>query len=162
MKNSAAILIGVGAAAWFFTRYASPLPKGSYRITSKVGPRISPIDHVPVYHDGLDLGAVEGTPIYAVDGGVVSGRYYSESGGNVTQIDSPLSSTFFLGTSIRWLYLHQSSTAVNQGDVVKKGQLIGYVGNTGKRTTGAHLHLEANTKSGKVLDPIWLGVPIRG
>lgn len=143
---------------YYGTRYHRPLPRGVGTVTSRVGPRISPIKHVPVIHDGVDIGAPQGTPIYAVDGGIVSGVYYSNSGGNVVQIDAPWAP---LVGKVRWLYLHMMAPSpLRVGDRVTRGDTVGYVGSTGD-STGPHLHLEANRiPGGKVLNPITLGVPV--
>lgn len=149
-------LVGVAGIAYglsrVMSRYGSPFPRGTaFRVTSRVGPRTSPIDGTPVNHDGVDLGAPEGTPILSVSAGTVRAVYYSSSGGNVVEVQED--------RGIRWLYLHQSHTVARKGQQVRKGDLLGHVGSTG-RSTGPHLHLEANDAAGNVLDPIALGVPV--
>ena len=147
--------LGVYGALKLFGRYTLPFPPGtSYRITSLVGPRISPIDGTPVNHDGVDLGAPAGTEVRSVCHGTVHAVYYSASGGNVVEVEE-------MGRPIRWLYLHLSSSipASRKGSHIMKGEALGYVGSTG-RSTGPHLHLEANDADGRVLDPIALGVPL--
>lgn len=152
----ASVLIGGGLLylGWrvLNKRYGSPFPAGtSYRITSRVGPRTSPITGKPVVHDGVDLGAPYATPVLAVIGGTVSGVYFSTSGGNVVQVEGE--------DGIRWLYLHLARQDVARGAVVSKGDQLGLVGSTGN-STGNHLHLEANEPDGSYLDPIALGVPL--
>ena len=113
-----------------------PLP-GRYKISSLFGGRIDPINGRRDNHTGTDIPAPSGTPIYAAQDGIVttvnrnknssSYGYYciiNHGGGYVT------------------LYAHQCQVPiVNEGDTVSKGQVIGYVGTTG-RSTGNHLHFE--------------------
>ena len=95
-------------------------------------------DHISQYysagvHNGIDIWCAEGTPIVAIDGGVVvMARYtpYADTG-NYTVI--------YNGTCYME-YMHQSALAVSEGQTVSQGQVIGYVGNTGN-SYGAHLHL---------------------
>lgn len=106
------------------------------------------------FHTGADWAASTGTPIVAVVGGVVrqGGRGGSWGGayGNWTVIQ---------GTDgHQWLYAHQSSRKARLGQRVKAGQVIGYVGATGK-VTGPHLHLEKSRGPrwwyGNVIRPTW-------
>jgi murein DD-endopeptidase MepM/ murein hydrolase activator NlpD len=93
------------------------------------------------YHSGLDLYGGTGTPINAPASGRVVYTGLLEVRGNVTFIDH--------GWGVFTGYLHQSAIEVEQGDWVERGQLIGYVGGTG-RVTGPHLHWE-----------VWVGgVPV--
>lgn len=89
---------------------------------------------LPRVHRGVDIAAPYGTPIYAADSGtviqVVPMHY---SWGNYVQIDH--------GNGYKTLYAHMSSFAVQVGDTVTQGQLIGYVGSTGD-STGNHCHFE--------------------
>ena len=96
------------------------------------------------YHTGLDFAAPSGTPIHAIANGVVTSVGYDGAYGNKTVV------TLDDGTEL-W-FCHQTSFAVNQGDVVRAGQLIGYVGSTGN-VTGPHLHLEVRPGGGDPVDP---------
>lgn len=88
----------------------------------------------PGYHRGVDIAAPYGTPIYAADSGtVVAVVHMHYSWGNYVQIDH--------GNGYKTLYAHMSSFAVELGDTVTQGQVIGYVGNTGN-SYGNHCHLE--------------------
>lgn len=129
--------------------WAMPLAKGSYRITSPYGPR--PCNGCSKFHGGVDLGAPEGTPIYAAAAGRViwSGMYPSGSGGmetygNLIVIDH--------GGGVTTMYAHQSKLIAQRDAVVAGGQQIGAVGNTG-RSFGAHLHLETRIDGTRV-DPV--------
>lgn len=87
-------------------------------------------------HGGIDIAAKTGTPVVAADSGVVSiagRRADSASYGVFVRLHH--------GTRYRTIYAHLSKVAVKAGQTVKEGQVIGYVGNTG-RSYGAHLHFE--------------------
>jgi murein DD-endopeptidase MepM/ murein hydrolase activator NlpD len=121
----------------------TPLPKAKARVTSPFGMRIHPIFGIPMKHNGIDFGPGYGAEIYAADNGKVLMSDYNGSYGNyiLVQHNGQQSSA----------YAHLSKLAVRKGDVVKKGQIIGYVGSTG-RATGPHLHYEVRTK-GIPVDP---------
>ncbi len=111
-----------------------PLPANCVKINSFYGPRKDPITGKSANHSGTDIGgAPAGTEIYAAHGGVVLTSAHHSSYGNYVVISR--------GDGISTLYAHMSRRAVSVGDVVKQGQVIGYVGTTG-RSTGPHLHFE--------------------
>lgn len=93
------------------------------------------------YHPGVDFRARGGCPLYASDGGVVirSGNY--SDGGIGIEIKHLGCTTF---------YYHLQETKVNIGDIVKAGDLIGLCDNTGKYTTGDHLHFELRVNGEKI------------
>ncbi len=101
------------------------------RVSSEFGPRRSPFTGRPQFHDGIDIAAPRGTPIYATADGRVVRSTYQSGLGNLIVIDH--------GYDYQTLYGHLSGFAVSGNDQVVKGQLIGYVGNTGM-STGPHLH----------------------
>lgn len=105
--------------------FATPIRGAS--ITSEFGARWGRM------HEGIDYGAATGTPIYASDGGTVTLAGVYGGYGNCVEIKHSG------GYSTR--YGHMSRFAVSQGEKVYQGQVIGYVGNTG-RSTGSHLHFE--------------------
>lgn len=107
--------------------------KGRPEITSPFGWRTHPIYGDRRLHTGTDFGAPMGTPIYAIDAGIVIYEGYDSSYGNRIVIDH--------GGGISSWYAHMSAFTVKQGDTVTQGQQIGKVGSTGL-STGAHLHLE--------------------
>lgn len=127
--------------------YQWPLPSGNLRLTSAFGYRIHPVTYQPSNHTGIDVAASTGTPITACKGGQVITSVYGAgsfwSYGNYVVIDH--------GDGTTTLYAHMSSRAVREGDIVSQGQLIGYVGTTG-RTSGPHLHLEVRV-NGQRVDP---------
>jgi murein DD-endopeptidase MepM/ murein hydrolase activator NlpD len=98
------------------------------------GWRIHPIDKTKKWHNGIDLPAPTGTPIYAPMGGVVSHVSYDDTSGNYIKINHDGKEGIQ-----ETAYVHLSRTDVSPGDVVVEGQKIGEVGSTGA-STGPHLH----------------------
>lgn len=84
-------------------------------------------------HKGIDIPAPEGTPIFAAHDGMVLISGWNDSYGNQVLLDN--------GAGISTRYAHMSQTAVQAGEAVTTGQVIGYVGSTGE-STGSHLHFE--------------------
>ena len=113
-----------------------PLPVAG-TITSQFGHRIDPITGEVSSHTGTDIACAEGTPILAAADGVVTVANgldnWGGSYGYYIQIDH--------GGGLETLYAHCSSICVTTGQQVQAGQVIGYVGHTG-RATGSHLHFE--------------------
>jgi murein DD-endopeptidase MepM/ murein hydrolase activator NlpD len=102
------------------------------------------------FHAGLDQRGAEGMPIHAVTGGVVKiVRQFSLRGGTVA-IDH--------GQGLQSIYMHQSKLAVKEGDHVEAGDVIGYVGATG-RATGPHLHWTLYANGVPVNPGQWLKPP---
>ncbi|NLW91398.1 MAG: peptidoglycan DD-metalloendopeptidase family protein [Syntrophomonadaceae bacterium] len=95
-------------------------------------------------HRGIDVGVSYGTPIYAADGGVVYFSGYSGGYGYCVKIDH--------GNGLETNYAHCSKLVASSGQMVSKGQLIAYSGNSG-RSTGPHLHFEV-TSNGAYTNPI--------
>jgi murein DD-endopeptidase MepM/ murein hydrolase activator NlpD len=95
-------------------------------------------------HEGIDLGAPEGTPIRAAASGTVIYCGWESGYGNLTVIDH--------GGNLATAYGHQSSIAVTCGQQVAQGDVIGYVGSTG-HSTGPHLHFEVRI-NGSPVDPL--------
>ena len=116
------------------------------RIASGFGFRIDPIYKTRKSHMGLDFAAPSGTPIYATANGIVKFSGFSTSGyGNHVIINH--------GFGYETLYGHMVRVGATQGQQVKRGQVIGYVGSTGK-STGPHLHYEV-IKRGTKVDPVY-------
>lgn len=126
--------------------HITPLSKKDLeKIGSGFGIRIHPIFRVPMMHTGVDLSAQYGKPIYATGDGVVIRTEYSTGGyGLSVRIDH--------GYSYQTLYAHMSKILVSPGQTVKRGQLIGLVGNSG-RSTAPHLHYEVRI-NGKPVNPV--------
>jgi murein DD-endopeptidase MepM/ murein hydrolase activator NlpD len=115
------------------------------RIASGFGGRIDPIYKFEKFHAGLDFTAPQGTPIYATGNATVEIAEYSTTGyGNNIWLNH--------GYSYRTHYCHMLKLSVSKGQQVKRGQVIGYVGSTGK-STGPHCHYEVERK-GEKIDPI--------
>ena len=121
-----------------------PLPVAG-AITSQFGHRVDPITGEVSSHTGTDIACAEGTPILAAaDGTVTVANGLDSWGGSYgyyIQIDH--------GGGLETLYAHCSSICVATGQQVQAGQVIGYVGHTG-RVTGNHLHLEVRIDSNRV------------
>lgn len=115
------------------------------RIGSYFGYRTDPFYKVTKLHEGIDFTAPIGTDIYATGDGVVTETEYSKVGyGNFIVINH--------GFGYETKYAHLSKIMVKRGQKIKRGQVIGHVGNTGK-STAPHLHYEVH-KSGRPIDPI--------
>ena len=121
-----------------------PLPIAG-TITSQFGHRVDPITGEVSSHTGTDIACAEGTPILAAADGIVTVANGLDSWGGsygyYIQIDH--------GGGLETLYAHCSSICVATGQQVQAGQVIGYVGHTG-RVTGNHLHLEVRIDSNRV------------
>lgn len=116
------------------------------RLSSGFGRRIDPILKVKKMHAGTDFSAERGTPIYATADGTVNRARKDYTGlGHHIKIDH--------GFGFETLYGHMSRFAVKNGQKVKRGDIIGYVGNTGK-STAPHLHYEVHVK-GKAVNPVY-------
>lgn len=141
---------GIGAAAPFAGAVGRngllrPVPGP---ITSPFGRRFHPILHIWKLHDGTDFGASCGTPIRAAADGRVLRRTYDSGYGNRLMIDHGTLS----GRGFVTGYNHASRYTVSVGQSVRRGQVVGYVGNTGY-STGCHLHLMAWVNGG-ITDPM--------
>ena len=125
--------------------FALPLEPGTYRISSRFERRYIP--ELGIYgklHEAWDLAAAHGNPIFAVIEGIVQVGWDANGYGNYVTITHPD------GTKTR--YAHMSSVAVQSGQTVAKGEVIGYVGTTGS-STGNHLHFEIHNQAGVKIDP---------
>ena len=115
------------------------------RMASGYGYRIDPFTKMRTMHFGMDFSAKTGTPIYATgDGKVVRADNRAAGFGNHVRINH--------GFGYESIYAHMSRITVKRGYKVKRGDLIGYVGNTG-RSVAPHLHYEI-IKDGKKINPI--------
>ncbi|MGZ8545048.1 MAG: peptidoglycan DD-metalloendopeptidase family protein, partial [Flavisolibacter sp.] len=116
------------------------------RIASGFGYRIDPVYKTVKFHAGLDFTAPQGTPIYATADGTIRTAGLSDGGyGNYVVIDH--------GYGYETLYGHMVRIKARRGQRVKRGEVIGYVGSTGK-STGPHCHYEIH-KNGQKLDPVY-------
>lgn len=114
-------------------------------VASGFGYRIDPIYKTPKMHTGLDFAAAMGTPIYATADGVVESASFDDGGyGNHVVINH--------GYGYETLYGHMVRIKAHSGERVKRGQVIGWVGSTGK-STGPHCHYEVIRNNQKI-DPV--------
>ena len=120
-----------------------PVEAQDYRITSGFGWRRSPFTGLKEFHDGLDISAPMGTPIIAPGEGRVCQVGHDSQRGRYLQIDH--------GKLCITTYAHLSGFNVELGQEVKRGEIIAYMGDTG-RSTGPHLHYEIEIK-GKAVNP---------
>ncbi len=144
LRNSAlsgvaaqALSSGIGSAStltdWVRLADAPSLWPIMGRVTSSFGERTDPLAGEGEFHRGIDIAAPAGTAIHATGDGVVNFAGWSSGYGREVLLNH--------GHSITTLYAHMSSIAVIPGQTVTRGQIIGYVGVSG-RSTGAHLHYE--------------------
>lgn len=129
-----------------------PVP-GYVTITTRFGQIYNLVDPAGSAHTGADIagGSIMGKPIYAIEEGKVTTATYSNYGyGNYVIINHGKCTTD--NNNYISLYGHCSSLAVKPGEMVEKGQVIGYVGSTGN-STGPHLHLEIRI-NGALTDPL--------
>ena len=108
-------------------------PVKDVNLGSTFGWRIDPFTGRSALHTGLDFPAEPGTPIFAAAGGVVVTQEFHPQYGKMIEVDH--------GNDLITRYAHSSRVLVKKGDLIKRGQKIAEVGNTG-RSTGTHLHFE--------------------
>ena len=118
-------------------------------LASPYGMRIHPLEGIWKMHNGVDLAAPQGTPIYASRSGTVSAATYDSSSGYYVQINH--------GDGYRSIYMHMTHYVVGYGQYVSQGQVIGYCGSTGL-STGSHLHFGIS-KNGSYVNPAYY-IPI--
>lgn len=115
-------------------------------LSSTMGRRTDPMTGGDDYHPGLDIAGDRGQPVYATADGTVTHAARQGSYGNLIVIDH--------GFGLQTRYGHLSAFQVKAGDHVKRGDLIGRLGSTG-RSTGTHLHYEV-LANGRLLNPLRL------
>jgi murein DD-endopeptidase MepM/ murein hydrolase activator NlpD len=115
-------------------------------LSARYGMRSDPFTSQPDFHPGLDISADKGTPVYATADGTVDLAAWAGEYGNLIVVKH--------GFGIATRYGHLSKFLVKPGQKVRRGQLIAYVGATG-RATGSHLHYEV-TINGRLLNPLQL------
>ena len=116
-----------------------PIEKMS--LSSSYGMRVHPVTGKLARHNGVDIPAPYGTPIYATADGIVGRAQRLGGYGNYVEVEH--------GNAIQTRYGHMSSYIVVPGQSVKKGEVLGYVGSTG-RSTGNHLHYEVRIEGAPV------------
>jgi murein DD-endopeptidase MepM/ murein hydrolase activator NlpD len=113
--------------------------------SSSFGWRVDPFTRKKSFHHGLDISALPGTVVISPADGQVSRIYNDRRGGNILEISH--------GNGFMTIYGHLKDYNVRQGTKVKRGDVIAYVGNSG-RSTGPHLHYEVQV-DGKRMNPKW-------
>ena len=126
-------------------------PINGARLSSAFGMRKHPIDGYNKMHKGTDFAAPMGTPIMASGSGIITRARWCGGGGNCVKIKH--------NSTYQTIYAHMKSfgRGIREGIRVKQGQIIGYVGSTGK-STGPHLHYEV-VKNGKKINSQNLKLP---
>jgi murein DD-endopeptidase MepM/ murein hydrolase activator NlpD len=119
-------------------------PVDAMRLTSSFGSRSDPFTGRRARHNGIDIPGPVGTPIYATADGVVGRAQRLGGYGNYVEIEH--------GNSIQTRYGHLSAIAVTPGQRIRRGEILGYMGSTG-RSTGSHLHYEVRI-AGAPVNPI--------
>ncbi|MBB3938924.1 murein DD-endopeptidase MepM/ murein hydrolase activator NlpD [Novosphingobium fluoreni] len=122
----------------------SRTPLNGLTMTSNFGMRVHPVLGGMRAHKGVDLSAPVGTPIYATADGVVGKASWFGGYGLYVQLEH--------GNDLETRYGHMSRLAVAEGQHIHKGDVLGYVGTTG-RSTGPHLHYEVRV-NGVAVNPI--------
>lgn len=122
----------------------SRTPLAGVRLSSDYGMRVHPVTGGLRAHKGIDLAAPVGTPIYATADGTVSRASWFSSYGLYISVEH--------GGKLQTRYAHLSKLNVAEGQRVQKGDIIGFVGSTG-RSTGPHLHYEVRV-DGQAVNPI--------
>ncbi len=119
------------------------LNKDLTRTASGYGMRIDPIYQTPKFHAGMDFTAPIGSDVFATGNGIVTFTGWKQGYGNAIEISH--------GYGYETVYAHLNKIGVKRGTKVTRGDIIGFVGNTGK-STGPHLHYEVRYKN-KAVDP---------
>jgi len=121
-------------------------PKGnpaSGRITSPFGKRKDPFTGEMAFHSGIDISSSLGSPVRATADGVVNYSGWTQKNGYIVILEH--------GFGFSTIYAHNKSNKVKEGQSVKRGDIIGYVGSSGK-STGPHVHYEV-WKDGRAVNP---------
>lgn len=136
-----------------------PLPRTTFiwpvdgRVTSLFGPRINPVTkEFQSLHNGIDIAAPEGTPVKATADGIAYPTFNDPTSGNYVYIKHNGNSSS---------YAHLSGINIQKGQSVLQGDVIGWVGTTG-RSTGPHLHFRVNNAQGVAIDPLSVLPPQSG
>ncbi len=145
-KNNSSSGSGSGSSGTVYNsgRISMVWPTTSHTISSYFGYRNSPTAGASTYHQGIDIAASKGSPIYAAASGTVTQAGYSSSRGNYVVISH--------GSGVSTVYMHCSALYVSTGDTVSRGETIAAVGSTGI-STGPHLHFGV-MENGTYVNPL--------
>jgi len=114
------------------------------KLTSNYGKREDPLSGEVVFHSGIDISASPGTPIQAAADGMVSYSGWTRNNGYVVVLEH--------GCGFSTIYAHNKKNVAQRGEKIKRGDIIAYVGSTGK-STGPHIHYEV-WKDGRSVNPL--------
>lgn len=138
---AAAVALNLGGApmtpAWAAGAQECFPPPTSCRISSHFGNRFHPVRHEWRLHKGTDFACPTGTPLVSVEDGIVSRASYDVGGGNFVVVRGKS------GREFKYLHMSHFAESAARMLVVQVGTMVGNSGNTGKWTTGPHLHFEA-------------------
>lgn len=127
-------------------------PVAYTRISSGFNPhRLNPVTHHVRPHEGVDMAAPTGTPIHAAAEGTVKYAGWARGYGRLVELKN------FDGYSTRYAHMHKIRSSLHTGEHVSKGEIIGYVGETGE-ATGPHLHFEIR-RHGVAYNPLTVKLP---
>lgn len=129
-------------------RFFLKKPTEYRRVSSSFGYRTHPITRARHFHGGVDLAAPAGTPVYATAEGTIIWRGYKSLAGNMVTIRHAN------GYHTKYLHLSRFARGLRSGSTVEQGEVIGYIGSTG-RSTGPHLDYRV-AKNGKYINPMRL------
>jgi murein DD-endopeptidase MepM/ murein hydrolase activator NlpD len=118
--------------------------KNTLKVTSGYGIRRDPFRHTIAMHAGVDFKSEVNSPVYATAEGKISAAGWEGAYGRMVEI--------LHDNGVATRYAHLSSIAVAVGEKVKRGDMVGRLGNTG-RSTGPHLHYETRVR-GRAVDPV--------
>lgn len=133
--------LDTGLTASIGVAVPSRRPIDKMSLSSSYGMRVHPVTGRVARHNGIDIPAPHGTPIYATADGIVGRAQRLGGYGNYVEVEH--------GNAIQTRYGHMSSYVVIPGQSVKKGDVLGFVGSTG-RSTGNHLHYEVRIEGAPV------------
>ena len=133
--------LDTGLTASIGVAIPSRRPIDQMSLSSSYGMRVHPVTGRVARHNGIDIPAPRGTPIYATADGIVGRAQRLGGYGNYVEVEH--------GNAIQTRYGHMSSYIVRSGQQVKRGDILGYVGSTG-RSTGNHLHYEVRIEGAPV------------
>lgn len=136
--------LDTGMAATSAVAVPSRKPIDAMQLSSGYGMRVHPVTGRLARHNGIDIPAPHGTPIYATADGIIGRAQRLGGYGLYVEVEH--------GNNIQTRYGHMSSFIVAAGQRVKKGEILGYVGSTG-RSTGNHLHYEVRI-AGTPVNPL--------
>ena len=129
------------------------IPVATGLLTSGFGVRVHPIYKTKKMHQGLDFLVPVGTPIYAAADGIVSFAGVNGGYGNLVKLSHPKSNR-----ETRYAHMSRFADGIEPGTRVRRGQIIGYSGNTGL-STAPHLHYEVRRRTGEALNPVTTFAP---